>query len=97
MCKFCEEYEIISPVISDYVSLKKLWLGRVEKHKGKGEYDAFVGLSGGKDSTYVLYQLKNKYKLKVKAWTIDQGFLTSESRERVESIVSELGVDHEYK
>lgn len=96
ICNFCEEYKNIKPVISDYNSLKKLWLGRIEKYKGKREYDALVGLSGGKDSTYVLYQLKNIYKLNVKAWTIDQGFLTKWSRERIENIVAELGVDHEY-
>ena len=95
-CVFCEEYEKISPLISNYDTLKKLWLGRIKKYKGTGEYDALVGLSGGKDSTYVLYQLKNTYKLKVKAWTIDQGFLTKWSRERIESVVDELGVDHEY-
>jgi len=85
ICNFCEEYKRIKPIISDYNSLEKLWKGRIEKYKGIGEYDALVGLSGGKDSTYILYQLINKYKLKVKAWTIDQGFLTKWSKERIES------------
>ena len=96
LCVYCEEYEKVGHLINNYEAMKKLWLERIEKHKGKGEYDALVGLSGGKDSTNVLFQLKNTYGLKVKAWTLDQGFLTKWSKERIESIVSELGVDHEY-
>ncbi|UCC19881.1 MAG: hypothetical protein JSV62_00980 [Promethearchaeota archaeon] len=96
ICNYCEEYERLESRLTDYNALIKLWLGRIEKYKGQGDYDALVGLSGGKDSTYVLYQLKNTYGLKVKAWTLDQGFLTKWSKERIESIVSELGVDHEY-
>jgi len=95
-CNYCEEYEKLKLKLTDYDALMKLWLDRIKEYKGQGEYDALVGLSGGKDSTYVLYQLKNIYGLKVKAWTLDQGFLTKWSKERIESIVSELGVDHEY-
>lgn len=95
-CNYCEEYEKLKSKLTNYDALLKLWFGRIKNYKGKGEYDALVGLSGGKDSTYVLYQLINKYKLKVKAWTLDQGFLTKWSKERIENIISELGVDHEY-
>ncbi|MFX1417648.1 MAG: hypothetical protein ACFE9N_01880 [Promethearchaeota archaeon] len=95
-CNYCEAYERKQVKLTDYDALMKLWLGRLKRYKGQGDYDALVGLSGGKDSTYVLHQLKNTYGLKVKAWTLDQGFLTKWSKERIESIVSELGVDHEY-
>lgn len=96
VCIFCEDFKKLKPIISDYDTLKKLWFDRISKYKGQAEYDAFVGLSGGKDSTYVLYNLINTYGLKVKAWTIDHGFLTKLAKERIENIIGELGVDHEY-
>jgi hypothetical protein len=96
ICNFCKAYESYKHILTDFRALEPLWRGRIEKYKGIGEYDAIVGLSGGKDSTYVLYHLIHTYHLKVKTWTIDNGFLTSWARERIEDIVSELGVEHEY-
>jgi len=96
ICIFCEDFEKLKPIISDYDTLKKLWIDRISKYRGQAEYDALVGLSGGKDSTYVLYNLVNTYGLKVKAWTLDTGYLTRFAKERIENIIEELGVDHEY-
>ena len=45
----------------------------------------YVSFSGGKDSTYVLYKLVKEYRLKVKAYTLDNGFLSQEARE-IESV-----------
>ncbi|MFC2063094.1 7-cyano-7-deazaguanine synthase [Chloroflexota bacterium] len=64
--------------------------------KGKYEYDAIVGLSGGKDSTYVLCQILKEYNLKVLAVTYDNGFLTDSTRESIKNTVQNLGVDHYY-
>jgi len=65
---------------------------RFEKYRGKHQYDAVVGLSGGKDSTYVLCQIVNKYKLKVAAVTYDNGFLTDFAKESIKNTVNKLGV-----
>lgn len=74
--------------------METLWLKRLEDRKGKGKYDAVLGVSGGKDSTYVLSKLVNKYKLKVLTFTIDNGFLNEWGRERIQSVTNFLGVDH---
>lgn len=97
ICNYCSYYDKIQSTITDYDLLKTLWLKRIEKYKGMGEYDALVGFSGGKDSSYILYQLKNKYKLKIKAWTLDNGFLTKKSKERINEIIDQLGIDYEYR
>jgi hypothetical protein len=62
--------------------------------KGRYKYDALVGLSGGKDSTYVLYQLVRKYGLNVLAVTFDNGFLTASARQSAANIAYNLGVEH---
>ena len=45
---------------------------------------------------FVLYQLIKKYNLHVKAFTMDNGFLSDEARANIDKIVKEFDVEHEY-
>jgi hypothetical protein len=96
VCCYCTEYEKWRPVLWDRPRLEALWAERVEHYRGRGtgRYDALVGISGGKDSTYVLYKLVKEHGLRTLAFTIDNGFLNDEARRRIASLVAELGVDH---
>lgn len=96
ICNYCTEYEKISDKINNKKELERLFKNRIDKIKGKHKYDVALGISGGKDSIYVLYQLINKYHLKVKTFTMDNGFLSSEAKENIDKIVKEYNVDHEY-
>lgn len=95
LCSHCTCYDKYKSVLKDREHLKELFRKKIS---GDGDYayDAAVGFSGGKDSTYVLYKLVKEYKLKVKAYTLDNGFMSREAREKINRIVSELGVEHEY-
>ena len=62
----------------------------------KRPYDVLVPLSGGKDSTYVLYLCRRQFGLNCLAVTWDNGFLTTHARENIERATSALGVDHIY-
>ena len=53
---------------------KRLFESRIETIRGKYEYDALVGVSGGKDGAYVLHQLVRKYDLKALTYTFDNEF-----------------------
>lgn len=96
ICNYCHSYDKIKERITDYEKLEKNFQKRLDKEKGRHKYDAAVGFSGGKDSTYVLYQLVKKYNLKVYAYTLDNGFLSMEARNKIDRIVKELNVKHEY-
>lgn len=48
-------------------------LEKIVSEKGK-EYDVAVMYSGGKDSAYLLYLLKEVYKLRVVAVMVDNGY-----------------------
>ncbi|MBN2075680.1 MAG: hypothetical protein JW762_09030 [Dehalococcoidales bacterium] len=96
ICNYCEYFEKKKKTVLDYADRDKILIRKLEKYQGKFEYDVIVGLSGGKDSTYVLYQLVNKYKLKVLAVTYDHGFLTDYARESIKNTVSKLKIDHYY-
>jgi hypothetical protein len=96
VCNYCEYFEKFSWLILNPGTKQPMLASRLNSLKGKYQYDAAIGLSGGKDSTYVTYQLVNKYHLKVLAVTYDNGFLTDFARESIRNTVSKLGIDHIY-
>lgn len=57
-------------------------------------YDVMVPLSGGKDSTYVLYLCRRQFDLKCLAVTFDNGFLSDHALENIRNACDVLGVDH---
>lgn len=65
----------------------------IEKNRGKALYDCVVGFSGGKDSTYLLWILKNKYKLNVLAVVIDHGFFPEVTINNIDIVQKKLGID----
>lgn len=63
--------------------------------KGRGQYDAILFFSGGKDSTYILSQLRNGYQeLRILALTIDNGFRSPFGVRNAESVCRHFNVDH---
>ena len=57
-------------------------------------YDAIMAYSGGKDSTYTLKVLRDRYDLRLVALTFDNHFLSSAALENIKNITSQLDVDH---
>lgn len=96
LCSFCEAYDKLAIKLHDYENLERLFIKKLRLKEGNYKYDVAMGFSGGKDSTYVLYKLVKDYKLKVKAYTLDNGFLTSEAKEKIDKIIEFLQVEHEY-
>lgn len=61
----------------------------------RGEYDAVVLLSGGKDSTFALCKLVD-LGLKVYAFSLDNGYISDQAKGNIERVCRSLGVDHHY-
>jgi len=60
----------------------------------KGEkYDCLVGLSGGKDSTYTLYQIVTVHKMRPLAFHFDNGTTGEAAKVNVNNTVKKLHVD----
>jgi len=89
ICNYCKEYVPFSP----YKESELLKIFKKTRKK-KRIYDALVPISGGKDSTYVLYLAVNKYKLNVLTYTFDNGFMNDLAKENIERAVKKCGVDH---
>lgn len=60
----------------------------------KRKYDCIIGVSGGKDSSYVAFLCVEKYKLNPLCVTFDNGFLSSTALVNIKKLVKELNVRH---
>jgi N-acetyl sugar amidotransferase len=65
---------------------------KIRGSNGNG-YDCLVPVSGGKDSTYQLYVMKEVYKLKVLAVNVVAHLQTIEGIENLNSAIDNLGID----
>lgn len=64
------------------------------KHDGAGKkYDCVVGISGGRDSTYILHLTVNKYGLRPLAVHFNDGFDNPVGGENMVNIIKKLGVE----
>mgnify|MGYP000630771079 CR=1 FL=1 len=85
ICNYCKEYKSIN------YKGEKLFVELLDKHINKGrKYDCQVPISGGRDSTYVLYKMKEKYKMNVLAFNYDNGFVSQQARENIELLLSKM-------
>ena len=99
VCNFCAFFESHKEELSNQEQLESIFQREVEKAKEKAKengaaYDCLVGLSGGKDSTYIIYQMKHRYGMRVLAFTLDNGFSTEYGRKNIENALDKLDVDH---
>ncbi|SER34393.1 hypothetical protein SAMN05421690_102029 [Nitrosomonas sp. Nm51] len=96
MCAFCrnksnqsstDEYD--EPPFNRTADLEQA----LTRRKNDGTYDALVCLSGGKDSLYLLHQLKTKYRLNVLAFTTDVN-IPDIAWANIQRALKKLDIDH---
>jgi len=96
ICNYCTYFETYRNKSNQARSKIKEEILRIinEVKNRDNKYDCLMGCSGGKDSSFLLYLLKEKYKLKVLAYTVDNGFLSQEAIRNIDKIVNKLDIDH---
>jgi tRNA(Ile)-lysidine synthase TilS/MesJ len=94
-CHYCRQaqYRPIEKALGNQEETKKRFETMIEKWRGKGRYDCLVPLSGGKESSYVLYVLVKDYNLKPLVFTLANGFQHPDAVNNIENLVDQLGVD----
>jgi len=101
-CTYCTRYEAKQKRAKDpsgrsqrrKAKLHQSFESYLKATRQKGTYDCLIGLSGGKDSTYLVKLFQETYGLKVLTYTCDTGFLSDVARENIASVVEKLGVAH---
>lgn len=95
VCNFCTEYETRyrnwhASKADRQAKFQKL----IDKAKRKRrKYDVLVPLSGGKDSSYVLYLATKVYQCRTLAFNYDNGFQSDIARKNIQSAVNRSGAD----
>ena len=94
-CKIHNEMEMEYPLDKNsFATLLKL--SEKIKKEGLGQkYDCIVGVSGGKDSSYLLYLVKEKLNLNPLAVHYDNGFDSDTSVSNILNVCQKLNVDLE--
>jgi N-acetyl sugar amidotransferase len=73
-------------------SLQKIVL-KIKKFGKSKKYDCIIGLSGGADSSYLLYYVVTVLKLRPLAYSVDTGWNLNVAVENIEKLVKKLKVD----
>lgn len=93
ICSYCRQ-AARSPGIRDAEKTKADLDKIILSHKKRNsKYDAIVGLSGGKDSTYVAYYLKKHYDLKILGFNYDIGYRSRYAIQNLETVADKLDMD----
>jgi tRNA(Ile)-lysidine synthase TilS/MesJ len=98
ICNFCAEAGDEGALASERAGLRIQLddlFDRVRKRQDTGSaYQVIVAYSGGKDSTFALKLLRERYGLICLAVTIDNGFLSDHTFRNCRTVMEALGVDH---
>ncbi len=99
VCNYCAFYENNKAEVENVALLETKFKRKINEAKEIAEnvgskYDCLVGFSGGKDSTYIIYQLKKVYGMRVLAFTYQNGFMTDYAVKNMRNALEKIGVDH---
>tara|TARA_B100001175_G_scaffold314354_1_gene323533 strand:+ start:428 stop:2188 length:1761 start_codon:yes stop_codon:yes gene_type:complete len=78
----------------DWKDKEKKLLRIFKKFRKANSYDCILPISGGKDSTFQAYVLKNKYKLNPLTVTHGTNWLSSDGRYNLENLLYKFDVDN---
>jgi len=94
-CNYCNFFEdnYVNNLNNSTEKMQEIFEKILDRLRGRNKYDCMVPISGGKDSSYVLYILVKKYHMKVLAFNHDHGFQSPQALKNIEKAVNRLGVD----
>ena len=96
-CDYCNNYyknilpnwhpneqgrKLLAPIVED-----------IQRKGNKKDFDCIIGVSGGIDSSYLLYLAKEKLGLRPLVFHVDAGWNTQQSVNNIEVLVDKLGLD----
>ena len=93
VCNICRQHEYKREKV-DWEARKKVFADTIEEYRGKYDYDCLVPFSGGKDSTFVLYEMMKTYKVKPLVVSFDHGFFRPKHLQNTDAVLTKLGVDY---
>lgn len=95
VCQTCRDFSELEDRFSFYFKTPadlQLILDRA-KQESNGQYDSMVLYSGGKDSSYMLYQIVKEYGMNPLVFSMDNGYISEEAKENIRRVTDDLEVD----
>ncbi|UCD43064.1 MAG: hypothetical protein JSV69_05545, partial [Chloroflexota bacterium] len=95
VCQTCRDFSELEDRFSFYFKTPadlQIILEKAKKEKN-GQYDCLVLYSGGKDSSYMLYQLVREYGMQPLVFSMDNGYISDEAKENIRQVTEDLEVD----
>ena len=94
ICNYClQNKKSNNTTNEECLENEKFLMDNFNKFKDK-PYQVLLAYSGGKDSTFTLYKLIEKFNVSVLTITFDNGFLTEQCRQNIHEVTAKLGVDN---
>ena len=95
VCNYCRNYLKIKKKLQLQLTPAVLesQIAKVKQDGKSKQYDAIVGVSGGVDSSFVLYLAVKKYGLRVLALHVDSGWNSEIAVGNIHKAIEHLGVD----
>lgn len=94
LCVYCREKSARGSAEDGPESAVQKFKRHIAAARTSENYDAVAAWSGGKDSTYLVWLLAKTYRLRVLAFTLDNGFLAAGAVENLKRVSEHLGIDH---
>lgn len=94
VCQYCRHTPSPEVRAAQRQALRTQFEALVQQVRERPGYHCLVAWSGGKDSTYTVWLLKQQYGLNVLAFTFDNGFVSPAAWSNLRTVSETLGVDH---
>jgi amino acid adenylation domain-containing protein len=98
ICNICRAFQGWKDAASGYFRSLEDLQAMIDKARAaapSSKYDTLMLLSGGKDSTYALYQLV-ELGANPLVLSLDNGFISDQAKENIRRVVADLGLDLEF-
>jgi len=92
VCNYCVSHKK-REYLGDEALKEKIRTSLQDRSDRNDNYDCVLALSGGRDSSYLLYYLVKVLNLRVLAYFIDNGFIPEATQMNIKNMVDILGVD----
>lgn len=92
LCQFCRDNSVIPP--DERIQAQSTVDELLRNTRGEGACDVIYALSGGKDSSYGLYRIKQEYPdLRIRAILFDNGFISSQAVQNARTMCDVTGAE----
>lgn len=94
ICNFCSSAKSIDDQRSTRGKYEAKFEKLIEQFRGRSSYDCLVAYSGGKDSTYALHLLQERYDMTLLAYSFDNWFQSDRAKRNIRAVLRNINVEH---